>query len=174
MKGMHWEQKAMHDDKEIRKPGEGNAEAEEGRGFTLLEILLVVSILTVLVAMAIPQLTGVKRSAYELGALKALNALGSAEIAYRNVHRHFTSFEGLRQREYVNSNWRKWGVTDRERMAKHYSIHFFVRDTFKDFTYGFAYVAFPDSGNSLNLRTFRIFEDGTIEQTRDGINWVPR
>jgi len=164
----------MHDDKEIRKPVEGNAEAEEGRGFTLLEILLVVSILTVLVAMAIPQLTGVKRSAYELGALKALNALGSAEIAYRNVHRHFTSFEGLRQLEYVNPNWRKWGVTDRERMAKHYSIHFFVRDTFKDFTYGFAYVAFPDSGNSLNLRTFRIFEDGTIEQSRDGINWVPR
>jgi prepilin-type N-terminal cleavage/methylation domain-containing protein len=149
-------------------------EKEEGRGFTLLEILLVVSIITVIVAMALPQLSGVKRSAYELGALKALNALGAAEIAYRNVYRHFTSFEGLRQREFVNSHWRKHGRTDRERLAKHYSIHFFVRDTFKDRTYGFAYVAFPDSGNSLNLHTFRIFEDGTIEQTRNGINWVPR
>ena len=164
----------MPEDKDTRIPCDETREEEEGRGFTLLEILLVVSIITIIVAMALPQLTGVKRSAYELGALKALNALGSAEIAYRNVYRHFTSFEGLRQRDFVNSHWRKFGTTDRERMAKHYSIHFFVRDTFKDFTYGFGYIAYPDSGNSLNLRTFRILEDGTIEQSRDGINWVPR
>jgi len=164
----------MPEDKELKNTDRIPEEEEEGRGFTLLEILLVVSIITIIVAMALPQFTGVKRSAYELGALKALNALGAAEIAYRNVHRHFTDFEGLRQREYVNDHWRKYGLTDRERLAKHYSIHFFVRDTFKDFTYGFAYVAYPDSGNSLNLHTFRIFEDGTIEQSRDGINWVPR
>ena len=165
----------MQEDKEIRAPVEEPVEnEEEGRGFTLLEILLVVSIITIIVAMALPQLSGVKRSAYELGAVKALNALGTAEIAYRNVYRHFSSFEGLRQREFVNSHWRKFGRTDRERMAKHYSIHFFVRDTFKDFTYGFAYVAFPDTGNSLNLHTFRILEDGTVEQTRDGVNWIPR
>ena len=149
-------------------------EKEEQKGFTLLEILLVVSIITIIVAMALPQLSGVKRSAYELGAMKALNALGAAEMAYRNVYRHFTSFEGLRQREFVNKRWRKFGRTDRERMAKHYSIHFFARNTFKDYTYGFGYIAYPDSGNSLNLHTFRILEDGTIEQTRDGITWVPR
>lgn len=151
-----------------------NTQAEESRGFTLLEILMVVAIITIIVSMALPQLSGVKRSAYELSAIKALNALGSAELAYRNVHRHFTSFEGLRQREFVNSHWRKYGRTDRERMAKHYSIHFFVRNTFKNFTYGFGFVAYPDPGNSLNLHTFRIFEDGTIEQTRDGITWLPR
>jgi len=164
----------MHEDKENRITENKKAEKEEGRGFTLLEILLVVSILTVLVAMALPQLSGVKRSAYELGAVKALNALGTAEIAYRGVYRHFTSFEGLRQREFINANRRKYGLTDRERLAKHYSIHFFVRDTFKDFTYGYGYIAFPDSGNSLNLHTFRILEDGTVEQTRNGVNWMPR
>ena len=150
------------------------AESVEHRGFTLIEILLVVSIITIIVAMALPQLSGVKRSAYETSAVKALNALGTAEIAYRNVYRHFSSFEGIRQRDFINSHWRKFGRTDRERMAKHYSIHFFVRNTFKDYTYGFAYVAYPDTGNPLNLHTFRIFEDGTVEQSRDGINWVPR
>lgn len=153
---------------------ESQKEKDDNRGFTLLEILLVVSIITIIVSMALPQLSGVKRSAYEVSAVKALNALGSAQIAYRNVYRHFTSFEGLRQREFVNKNWRKWGRTDRERLAKHYSIDFFVRNTFKNFTYGFCFVAYPDSGNSLNLHTFRIFEDGTVEQSRDGVYWVPR
>ncbi|HEX9746196.1 MAG TPA: type II secretion system protein [bacterium] len=158
--------------KEIEKTE--NSVPENERGFTLLEILLVVSIITVIVSMGIIQLNGAKRGAYELSAIKALNTLGSAEIAYRNVHRHFTNFEGLRQREYVNENWRKYGRTDRERLAKHYSIDFFVRDTFKDRTYGFAWVAYPDPGNSLNLHTFRMFEDGIVEQSRDGVNWLPR
>ena len=166
----------MHEDMENRNTENENTGQEngKGRGFTLLEILLVVSILTVLVAMALPQLSGVKRSAYELGAIKALNALGTAEMAYRGVYRHFTSFEGLRSRDFINPNRRKYGLTDRERLAKHYSIHFFVRDTFKNFTYGYGFVALPDSGNSYNLHTFRIFEDGTVEQSRDGVNWVPR
>lgn len=164
----------MRDDELKNIPDEETTEEHEGRGFTLLEILLVVSIITIIVAMALPQLSGVKRSAYELGAIKALNALGSSEIAYRNIYRHFTSFEGLRTREFVNSHWRKYGRTDRERMAKHYSLHFFVRNTFKDFTYGFGYIAFPDSGNSLNLHTFRVLEDGTVEQSSNGVTWVPR
>ena len=149
-------------------------ESGEGRGFTLLEVLLVVSIITVIVAMALPQLSGVKRSAYELGAMKALNALGAAELSYRNVYRHFTSFDGLRIRGFVNERLRKFGLTDRERIAKHYSINYYVMDTFKHYTYGYQYIAFPDRGNSYNLHTFRIMTDGTIEQTRDGVNWVPR
>ncbi|MCX6646487.1 MAG: type II secretion system protein [bacterium] len=151
-----------------------NEENSEGRGFTLLEILLVVSIITVIVAMALPQLSGVKRSAYELGAMKALNALGTAELAYRNEYRHFTSFEGLRIRGYVNERLRKFGPTDRERMAKHYSINYYVMDTFKNFTYGYQFIAFPDRGNSYNLHTFRILTDGTVEQSSDGVYWVPR
>jgi prepilin-type N-terminal cleavage/methylation domain-containing protein len=164
----------MRDDETKNIEVEESTGEPEDRGFTLLEILLVVSIITVIVAMALPQLSGVKRSAYELGAMKALNALGSSEIAYRNIYRQFTSFEGLRQRDFVNSHWRKHGITDRERLAKHYSIHFFVRNTFKDFTYGFGYIAYPDTGNSLNLHTFRVLEDGTVEQSSDGTNWVPR
>lgn len=164
----------MIEEKYIDTEQEDVLENEDGRGFTLIEILLVVSIITVLVAMAIPQINGVKRGAYETGALKALNALGAAELAYRNVYRHFTNFEGLRQRGFVHRNYRKFGPTDNERLAKHYSIDFHVRDTFKNFTYGFAFVAFPDRGNDLNLHTFRIVEDGTVEQSRDGIYWTPR
>jgi prepilin-type N-terminal cleavage/methylation domain-containing protein len=164
----------MNEDNVNERITEESKPKEETRGFTLIEILMVVSIITIIVAMALPQLSGVKRSAYELGAIKALNALGTAEMAYRNEFRHFTSFEGLRVRDFVNPHWRKYGSTDRERLSKHYSLHFWVRDTFKDFTYGYGYIAFPDSGNSLNLHTFRILEDGTIEQSRDGINWVPR
>jgi prepilin-type N-terminal cleavage/methylation domain-containing protein len=161
-------------DKYMEKDTVESEEPEEGRGFTLLEILLVVSIITVIVAMALPQLSGMKRSAYELGAMKALNALGTAELAYRGVYRHFTSFEGLRIRGFVNERLRKFGPTDRERMAKHYSINYYVMDTFKHYTYGYQFIAFPDRGNSYNLHTFRILTDGTVEQTSDGITWQPR
>ena len=137
------------------------------KGFTLLEILLVVTILTIVIAMAIPTLRTAKGGAYEMGAAKALKTLGEAEMAYRAVNGHYTSFEGLRQLSFINRDWRKYNPGgDLSRMAKHYSIDFYVQDTYRHWTFGYLYIAHPDS--NLPLDTFMMEEDGTVKVIRDG------
>ena len=136
-------------------------------GFTLLEILLVVTIITIIVAMAIPTLRTTKSGAYEAGAAKALRTLGEAEMAYANLYGHYTSFEGLRQLSFINRDWRKYNrYGDISRMAKHYSIDYRVRNTYRWFTFGYEFVAHPDS--NLPLKTYVIREDGTVEVIKDG------
>jgi prepilin-type N-terminal cleavage/methylation domain-containing protein len=137
------------------------------RGFTLLEILLVVTIITIIVAMAIPTLRTSKRGVYEVGAAKALKTLGEAEMAYSNIYGHYTSFEGLRRLGFINPNWRKYNPAgDISRMAKHYSIDYHVRNTYRHFTFGYEYIAFPD--RNLPLDVYVIREDGVVEVYRGG------
>jgi hypothetical protein len=50
-------------------------------------------------------------------------------------------------------------------MAKHYSIDYHVRNTYRWFTFGYEYIAFPD--RNLPLKIYVIREDGTVEVIKD-------
>ena len=139
-------------------------------GFTLLEILLVVAIIAILVTMAIPQISGTRHSSYELSAMRALEAVGVAEHAYHNAYGTFLSWDDLRAMNYLSPNYRKGGLSDRGRIAKHYSIRVFIDTpitTPRGVRYtGFSVLAVPDPGSGL--RYFRLQEDGTKEQSFTG------
>lgn len=140
---------------------------KDHEGFTLLEILLVVAIIAILVTMAIPQISGTRHSSYELSAMRALSAVGSAEHAYNNAYGTFISWDDLRSRNYISPNYRKGGLSDRGRIAKHYSLRVFIDGPVTTprgvrFT-GFSLVAVPDPDSGL--RYFRMQEDGTVEQS---------
>ncbi len=53
-------------------------------GFSLIELLIVVTIILIIVAIAIPNLVGTKMSANEVAAIGALRALDNAALMYSN------------------------------------------------------------------------------------------
>jgi hypothetical protein len=72
----------------------------------------------------------------------------------------------LRTLGFINRDWRKYNkYGDISRMAKHYSIDYHVRNTYRWFTFGYEYIAFPD--RNLPLKIYVIREDGTVEVIKD-------
>lgn len=143
---------------------------ENQGGFTLLEILLVVAIVAILVTMAVPQISGTKFSAYELSAMRAIRAVGSAEQAYQNSYGTFVPWGSLQARNYISPNYQVGGLSDKGRIAKHYSLRIYIDGPIVTprgtrFT-GYSIIAVPLPG--FGLRYFRMQEDGTLEQSSSG------
>lgn len=60
-------------------------EPEKNKGFTLIEVLVVVGILGILAVLAVPSYTRVQNSALEAGAVKGLEAMfGAYQLYYRD------------------------------------------------------------------------------------------
>jgi type IV pilus assembly protein PilA len=56
------------------------------RGFSLIELLIVVAIILIIAAIAIPNLLKAKMSANEAAAVSSIHALNTAEIAYSSAY----------------------------------------------------------------------------------------
>ncbi len=65
-----------------RRTGSAHAEA----GFTLMELLIVISIMLILMLIAIPNFSGIKMQANETSAIQSLRAIYQAEIQYQTTY----------------------------------------------------------------------------------------
>lgn len=65
------------------------------KGFTLVEIMIVVAIIALLAAIAIPNLLRARVSAQEAAAAAALHTVGAAEIQYRATNASYATLAQL-------------------------------------------------------------------------------
>ena len=69
------------------------------KNFTLVEIMIVVAIIALLAAIAIPNLLRSRLSAQEASAAASMKAICAAELAWRTSHNSYASFANL-----INAN----------------------------------------------------------------------
>jgi len=60
-------------------------------GFSLIELLIVVAIILIIAAVAIPSLIGAKSSANQLSAIQSLRAITQAETLYNNTYQTYST-----------------------------------------------------------------------------------
>lgn len=65
--------------------------ARRQKGFTIIELLVVVAIITIIAAVAIPKLRAVQMTAYEMAAIRALQTLNTAQLRYSSTYGRFAS-----------------------------------------------------------------------------------
>jgi prepilin-type N-terminal cleavage/methylation domain-containing protein len=69
--------------------------SKKSKGFSLIELLIVVAIILIIAAIAIPNLLRARRSANEGSATASMRTLGSGELLYRSTNGNFTDLAGL-------------------------------------------------------------------------------
>jgi type IV pilus assembly protein PilE len=83
------------------------------QGFSLVELLIVVAIIAILAAIAVPSLLTSKQAANEAAAIQGCRTVGSAEISYAATNnQQYTTLASLVSGEYLDSRFSTTGAID--------------------------------------------------------------
>lgn len=138
------------------------------RGFTLIEILIVVSILAILITLAIPSYYGSRRTTLESAATGGLKAVAEAEELYYNLNSYYpggTSEDHWNRLRTIDAiDPKGYGRPDTvDGFIKGYSIAFFSNGPYpQDYSITVTPVV-PESG----LRTFALI-NGRLKDSGTG------
>jgi len=119
------------------------------RGFTLVEIMIIVAIIALLAAIAIPNLTRARLQTNELAAQSALKTIAKAEAAYRSANPNYATLSQLGPANTL-------GCATEPCIKSGYSF------TCAAVTDTFVVRALPQTPNVSGARNFCITEDGTV------------
>jgi prepilin-type N-terminal cleavage/methylation domain-containing protein len=135
------------------------------KGFTLLEVLVVSSIIGILAAIAIPSLAGARKSAYQSACVKALRSITDAEeMFFRDNTRYTDNWSELDN--YLPMAYS--GYRGKFFFIDNYSLYFEANSNFQRYTC----FAFPYE-TGLRLSTFLITDEGIPETPVEGGVWEP-
>lgn len=139
------------------------------RGFTLLELLVVASIIAIIAAIAIPQLLNARRSAWENRAKLTLRALGSSQLAYQdqNLDKNYGNWNAMVATDYVQLGYTRTNMIDNYSLAVFYANPSAQVNGITASDSSFTIVAVPRN-NRNRLRTFAICDDQTVRVADTG------
>jgi type IV pilus assembly protein PilA len=62
-----------------------------GRGFSLIELLIVIAIILIIVTVALPKLNNATRYAHETAAIKAIQTIHTMQVQYNSQYGHYAA-----------------------------------------------------------------------------------
>jgi len=143
------------------------AERPGGRGYTLIEIMLAVGLISLLAVMAIPNLQRARRNALETNAIQGLKELSEAEEMYFDVFGYYTAghdqWHDLRRVDAIDSKAYQRLSGRRGQFIKGYSIQLVNIGTYPQ---NYSIVAWPLE-RGMDLKTFLIISDGIVRDYSD-------
>jgi prepilin-type N-terminal cleavage/methylation domain-containing protein len=127
------------------------------KGFTLIELLIVVAIIGIIAAIAIPNLLSAKKSANEGAAISNLRTLATCEAQYQNTYGVYIGLSGLQAANLIDE---KLGSG-----AKQGYAYTYASSDGGQFT--FSFTANPSS-TSTGTRYFFVDQTGVIRYATGG------
>jgi len=128
------------------------------RGFTLVEIMIVVAIIALLAAIAIPNLLRARLQTNESASQAALKTIATAEVTYRSGNDAYGTLTNLGSPSvgpaYID---KVLGCTPEPCNKSGYSFSIVGSSA-----NAFASIAVPVTGNITGVRSFCITEDGVV------------
>ncbi|MBI1317444.1 MAG: prepilin-type N-terminal cleavage/methylation domain-containing protein [Candidatus Hydrogenedens sp.] len=131
------------------------------RGFTLIELMIVVSIIAIICAIAVNNLLRSRVQANEASAIEDLSVITSAQISYNAAHEVFAEFDALTDDSngpaFLDDGW----VEGRDKSGYVFSIQ-------NAGTANFACTAEPLEPGSSGVRRFYVDASGVIRYNFNG------
>ncbi len=132
----------------------------KNKGFTLIEMMIVVAIIAVLVGISLPSLLGNRRTANQQAALAEIRTIGTAAEGYFIANDQYPTtnfFSTLHANGYLPS---RYNVTTASILKSGYNISIVGTPTTTTYTVR----ATPQNSN-LGTKCYRVTQGGTIEST---------
>ena len=141
------------------------------KGFTLVELMIVLAIIAIVAAFAIPNLMKSRMSANETSAIGSLRAIMSAEATYMNRYGVYGSLAQLSADDLIDNS-----------LATGKKSGYLIGEIVTGFDYSYCFAAAPVEDDKSGAKEYCVTQKGTLYEadfdssamsTDNGTTWVP-